>query len=52
MGIAPTGNEVRVTGITIHRIEGGKIVEEWENWDALGLMQQVGAILSTEETQA
>ena len=27
MGIAPTGNEVRVTGITIHRIEGGKIVE-------------------------
>src|SRR5215217_2541871 len=44
MGIAPTGNQVTVTGITIHRIEEDKIVEEWENWDALGLMQQIGAV--------
>ena len=49
MGIAPTGNHVAITGITIHRIENGKIVEEWENWDALGLMQQIGAIPSPEE---
>src|SRR5215204_576474 len=49
MGIAPTGNEVAITGITIHRIEEGKIVEEWENWDALGLMQQIGAVPSPEE---
>ena len=52
MGIAPTGNRVMITGITIHRIEEGKIVEEWENWDALGLMQQIGAIPSPEEAQA
>jgi steroid delta-isomerase-like uncharacterized protein len=52
MGIAPTGNQVMITGITIHRIEEGKIVEEWENWDALGLMQQIGAIPSPEEAQA
>ena len=52
MGIAPTGNQVTITGITIHRIEEGKIVEEWENWDALGLMQQIGAIPSPEEAQA
>ena len=52
MGIAPKGNQVMITGITIHRIEEGKIVEEWENWDALGLMQQIGAIPSPEETQA
>ena len=52
MGIAPTGNQVIITGITIHRIEEGKIVEEWENWDALGLMQQIGAIPSPEEAQA
>ena len=44
MGIAPTGNQVSITGITIHRIEDSKIVEEWENWDALGMMQQIGAI--------
>jgi steroid delta-isomerase-like uncharacterized protein len=46
MGIAPTGNQVTITGITIHRIEGTKIVEEWSNWDALGLMQQIGAVPS------
>jgi hypothetical protein len=30
-------------GITISRIEEGKIVEEWEHYDAMGLMQQLGA---------
>ena len=44
MGIAPTGNEFEVTGITIHRFAEGKIQEEWWNWDAMGLMQQLGAI--------
>jgi len=43
---------VTITGVAIHRIEEGKIVEEWENWDALGLMQQIGAIPSPEEAQA
>jgi len=52
MGIAPTGNQVTITGVTIHRIKEGKIVEEWENWDALGLMQQIGAVPSPEEAQA
>jgi steroid delta-isomerase-like uncharacterized protein len=42
--ITPTGNRVEVTGITIHRIEGGKIAEEWEMPDNLGLMQQLGVI--------
>ena len=49
MGIAPTGNQVRVDGITINRIEDGKIVEAWELFDAMGLMQQLGAIPSPEE---
>ena len=43
LGIAPTGNQVTFTGITIHRIEDTKIVEEWSNWDALGVRQQIGA---------
>ena len=51
MGIAPTGNEVAITGITIHRIEEGKIVEEWENWDALGLIQQIGAVPAPEQSE-
>ena len=44
MGVAPTGNQVRITGITINRISGGKIEESWTNYDALGMMQQIGAI--------
>jgi predicted ester cyclase len=33
-----------VTGITISRFADGKIVEGWTNLDALGLMQQIGAL--------
>ena len=44
MGVAPTNNRVEITGITISRIEGGKIAEDWINYDALGMMQQIGAI--------
>jgi steroid delta-isomerase-like uncharacterized protein len=43
MGVAPSGNRVRIEGITIDRFENGKFVESWDNWDALGLMQQMGA---------
>jgi steroid delta-isomerase-like uncharacterized protein len=43
-GIAPTGRQARISGIAIDRIAGGKITENWENWDTLGLLQQVGAI--------
>ena len=35
----PWGKE---KGITIHRIEGGKIVEEWERYDNLSILQQLG----------
>jgi predicted ester cyclase len=42
MGIAPTGKEVTITGISIIRIVGGKIVEEWGEMDNLGVMQQLG----------
>jgi steroid delta-isomerase-like uncharacterized protein len=42
MGIAPTGKQVTVTGISIQRIANGKIVEEWSNYDMLGMLQQLG----------
>lgn len=38
---SPTGKAVSTTGISIIRIAGGKIVEGWQNWDMLGLMQQI-----------
>ncbi len=43
-GVAPTGKQATVTGITIDRIEDDRIVESWTNWDTLGLLQQIGAI--------
>jgi steroid delta-isomerase-like uncharacterized protein len=43
-GIPGTGKEVRVTGTSVDRIQGGRIVESWLNWDALGLMQQLGVV--------
>jgi len=43
MGIAPSGKQLISGGICIDRIVDGKIVEEWEEWDTLGMMQQLGA---------
>ena len=44
MGIAPTDKQIAINGTGIFRIAGGKFVESKENHDALGLLQQVGAI--------
>jgi steroid delta-isomerase-like uncharacterized protein len=44
MGIPPSGNQVNFTLQAIHRIAEGKIVEGWINFDALGMMRQIGAI--------
>ena len=38
----PTGRQIEIKGITIHRIEDGKIAEEWERYDNLSIMQQLG----------
>jgi predicted ester cyclase len=44
MGIAPTGAPIEVDAISLFRVRDGKITEEWTVWDALGLLQQVGAV--------
>ena len=44
MGISPTGKQVTVTGINFSHIVGGLYVEFWTNFDALGMMQQLGVI--------
>ena len=38
----PTGRQMQLEGITIHRFEDGKIVEEWERYDNLSVLQQLG----------
>jgi predicted ester cyclase len=52
MGIAPTGNRVTVAGMTIDRVADGKIVETWDNYDAMGMMQQLGVIPSPEQAES
>jgi predicted ester cyclase len=44
LGIPASGAEVVVSGITINRLEGGRIVERWGNWDTLGKLQSLGAV--------
>jgi predicted ester cyclase len=38
------GNRVDVAGISIVRMEDGRVVERWQTLDDLGLIQQIGAI--------
>jgi len=44
MGVAPTGKPMNIEGISIFRLENGKIGRQTVIWDALGLMQQIGAV--------
>jgi steroid delta-isomerase-like uncharacterized protein len=43
-GIAPTGKPFSISGISIARFISGRMAEGWINWDALGLMQQLGVV--------
>jgi predicted ester cyclase len=42
LGIPPTGRHFRIAGISIARLSGGKVVEQWEELDRFGLLQQLG----------
>ena len=41
LGVAPSGITVDLTGITILRVKNNKLMEGWQNWDMLGLMEQI-----------
>jgi steroid delta-isomerase-like uncharacterized protein len=47
-GMPPTGKRVKFTDIMVNRIEDGKIIELWAQFDALGLLQQLGVLSSIE----
>ena len=49
MGIPATGNDVTFRGIDVLRIEGGKVVERWSEYNALEAMQQMGVLPPPEE---
>jgi len=44
LGIAATGRYVRLSGMALYRLAGGKITEASEEFDKLNLMQQLGVL--------
>jgi predicted ester cyclase len=42
MQLQPTGKTGTVEGITVAKFRNGRLVEDWVQWDALGLMRQLG----------
>ena len=44
LGIPATGKQLRVGGISIFRLDKGRIAEHWEQLDRLALMQQLGVV--------
>ena len=43
MGTRGTGHLVKVRGVVILQITGGRIVHGWNAWDQLGFLRQIGA---------
>jgi steroid delta-isomerase-like uncharacterized protein len=46
IGVPATGRTIAITGIAIHQIVNGKIVEDLQEWDTLALMRQLGMLPS------
>lgn len=44
LGAPPSGRRMSTTGMTMHRIENGIIVEGWNNWDSLNILTQIGIL--------
>src|SRR3954464_14537619 len=44
LGVGATGKAMTVTGMSIVRVQGGQIVEAWNNFDVLGMHQQLGTL--------
>ena len=42
LGFQPTGKIVKVSGIAVHRVVDGRLVEHWAHMDMTGFMEQIG----------
>ena len=51
-GIPPTGQQVTVQGVSVYRINNGKITEIWWGYDTLGVLQQLRVIPQQEQAPA
>jgi steroid delta-isomerase-like uncharacterized protein len=52
MGIPATNKKISFDGMTIHHITHGKIMDSFSNWDALGLMRQLGVVPASVQTRS
>jgi steroid delta-isomerase-like uncharacterized protein len=43
-GIPPSGNDLDVKAVAIHRVRDGKLVEHWSAVDSAALLSQLGVI--------
>src|SRR5258708_25782550 len=43
-GAPATGNDLKMTSITIHRIENDKLAEKWAEKDVMGFLIQIGVM--------
>ena len=43
-GVPATGRPVAVSGIHIHRVRGGRLIEHWEELNLLGVLRQIGVL--------
>lgn len=43
-GVPPTGRPITMPGVDFSRVVDGRIAEHWAQFDALGVMQQIGAL--------
>lgn len=51
-GLRPTGRQATIAGMSVDRFSGDRICETFDYWDALGLMQQLGAVTLPGKTAA
>jgi len=42
LGVPASGNKISLDVTEIFRVENGQLMEAWDQWDRLGLMEQIG----------
>jgi predicted ester cyclase len=51
-GVPATGREVTIRTVAHHRVENGRIIEDWVIVETLGFFQQLGVVAPTQELLA
>jgi steroid delta-isomerase-like uncharacterized protein len=50
-GIAPTGKQIRITGMTLARVKDGKLAEDRVYFDRMTMFEQLGVVPGAMQTQ-